>query len=262
MSSASLRSHVSDFKIRLGTAQTYGRLVAVKKPSNKPDYKLCTPDGKPVKQVYRDTDNNVWEKEDLGRALEVDGGLEQVDVAAIDEAKTSDLPVNIMELSIHPTEEVDKYLFPSEHNCYVFEPIVKKRKVVLPEDPKNIQWFNFIYTILEEGSYSLVGKCNLKNSEALFRVQLYQGNILIVRQNYPDGVNEFEPRAVEVNDAFKTKALAVASNNVKPFNPAEYTDDITAKLSAIEPGVEAQPVAKTEETGDFDIMSALDDFEI
>ena len=103
------------------------------------------------------------------------------------------------------------------------EPIKKNKKVILPDDPKNIEWYNFIYSMLESNEIALVGKCTvkLKDNEGIYRLTLHKDNILLSRQVFPEDLREFdnfrsfEGRMEKVTPQFVEKATKIGKQAIK-----------------------------------------------
>lgn len=260
-----LKSYVSEFTIHCGPATVRGKLVPVRMPDRKPQLHYCTPDGEPVKQVYRAPDGQFYDREELSRAtVDDDGNLTQVDPYAVAEAKTSSLPLNTIALSVHDPDDVGHYLFPSNNNAYIFQPVIKKNKKII-EDPVNQQWHDFLNVVIRESGCVFLGMCNLRNFEGLFRVSHYQGYMTIQKQLFPEDLNQFEVINPDLPAVEKAKALAVARAMVTPFNPDDYKDEASERLiQALEKDFDptALPVvdSKTMKPEGIDLSSALDAF--
>ena len=105
------RSYVSNFTIHFGPATTTGRLLPIRMPDKSPKLHYCTQEGEPVKQCYIDENGKTYFIDELGRAtMDDDGNLVQVNSDAIQDAKTSDLPLNVINLTAHSSEEIEQLL--------------------------------------------------------------------------------------------------------------------------------------------------------
>lgn len=259
-----VRSYASEFTMRFGPATTRGRLLPIRMADKTPKIHLCTPDGQPVRQCYVDDAGKIFYKEDLGRAvLDDDGNLIQVNAEAVEEAKQSSLPLNTLNLTAHSLDDVDQYLFPSNNNAYIFEPVIKNGKKIV-DDPANVQWHDFLNTLVRDSGFGFVGLCNLRNFEGLFRLSHYQGYIVVQKQLYPENLNQFEHIHPNLPKADKAKALSVVRAMVAPFDPLAYENALIQRLAdATE--VDYDPTSITvsspaSDTPAFSISDALDAF--
>ena len=261
-----VRAQSSDFTIRLGSATTNGRLIPIRKSRGElygPEAKLCTPTLGPVSQVYRDNDGNIWNKEDLERGFQQkDGSFIPINADELTQAKESPLPKNVLNLTAHPIEDVERWLFPSDNNAYVFDTMKKEKKgTPVKEDPVNTQWHDFILTILTDGNVALIGQCNFQGNEGLFRLLNYQGNLAIQRQLYPAELNQYDARTPSLSAAVKKKALSVAKNITQEFDPESYRNTAAERIAAVESGdfgTVSSPI--NDESIELDMLSALDSF--
>lgn len=262
---AALKSYVSEFTMHFGPATVRGKLVPVRMPSRKPQLHYCTADGQPVKQVYQAPDGAVYGREELSRATADDeGNLTQVDVNAVSEAKLSSLPLNTLSLSVHDAADVGHYIFPSDNNAYIFQPIIKNGKKIV-DDPVNQQWHDFLNVVIRDSGCVFIGMCNLRNYEGLFRVTHYQGYMAIQKQLFPEDLNQFEVIAPDLPAVEKAKALSVVRAMVTPFTPDDYKDECAERLiQAVDKDFDpsALPVVNsaTMKPDGIDLSSALDAF--
>ena len=265
---AKLNKWVSDLTLRLGPIQTIGSLTGVRQSamkSNKPTFKYITPDGNPVQQRYLDDDGEVFKVEQLGRATVVtdDEGNETlvpVSQEAISKAKESSLPKNVVNLTVHPAEDVDRALYPSDANGYVFTPNEK--------DPANVAWHDLLLRLVRKSGNAYVSKANVRGHEGLYRISSWNGRIVLQRVLYPNEVNEYgelvsNPIDSDTVDKFE---LWVASQT-KAFDPNEYENTVAANMAAMQEAfasgeVEFNPAPVAVETVEVDLLAALSAFEV
>jgi hypothetical protein len=93
-----MTTYVGGFVLRLGPISTTGKLVSVtvSKSKSAPSFKLTTPDGLPVEQMYRDPNGKLYLPGELCKAATTDEGAVIVDKAGLDAAKASLLPQNVL----------------------------------------------------------------------------------------------------------------------------------------------------------------------
>jgi non-homologous end joining protein Ku len=258
------RAYVGSFTMHFGPATTSGRLLAIRTPDKAPKLHYCTPDGQPVRQCYVDDNEKVYFHDELGRAvMDDEGNLVPVNADAVDQAKTSELPLNVLNLTAHNTEDVEKFLFPSNNNAYIFEPVIKNASNKIIDDPVNTQWHDFLNVLVRDSESTFIGRCNLRNHEGLFRLSHYQGYIVIQKMLYPEDLNQYEPIRPELDQVVKDKALSVVSAMTQPFDPSTYNNVITERLiqAASEDFDPSSVVTNSRnETSGIDLSDALDSF--
>jgi non-homologous end joining protein Ku len=257
------RAYVSTFTIHFGPATATGRLLPVRASDKTPKIHYCNPDGEPVKQCYIDAAGKTYFHDELGRAtMDDDGNLTPIDKDAVDQAKTSELPLNVLNITAHNSEDVEKFLFPSNNNAYIFDPVIKNGKNVI-DDPVNQQWHDFLNVIVRDSGAVFVGRCNLRNHEGLFKLSHYQGYLTIQKMLYPEDLNQYEPMHPELDAVVRDKALAVVRNLVQPFDPSDYSNVIAERLIQVadqEFDISQLDTPVKREPATIDLSNALDSF--
>lgn len=264
-----MKSYVSNFTIHLGPVTTTGKLVAVRlsktKSSNaKPQLRYVSPDGNPVEQRYRDvTTGKFFEVGDLSKGAVNDAGtgMTVVDEEALAEANKSLLPKDVMKLTVHKVEEVEESIFPADSNAYVFYPN--------EDNPTNKGWADFITTALREAGdrFAFLANMNLRNSEGLYRLSIWRGNLIVQKQLYPSDLNDHHVRSERQPDHVVAKAIAAVNTLAEPFDPDTYKSDVAARIAQLvadteaNGGVSPKPAgaASTAAVAVFDLSDALDD---
>jgi non-homologous end joining protein Ku len=261
-----MNAYVSQLTMHFGSATTVGSLFGIRATDNSGKYKLCTPEGGRVHQMYQDDEGNLYEYDDLARG-ELDEETNTISVVSdedIKAAKESKLPDNVITLTAHDKNDVEEFLFPSGNQAYIFKPVIKKGKKVV-EDPVNVQWYDFINTILRETDTALIGKCNLRNHEGLFRLGRYQGYITLQKQMYPEELNRFDEWTSSLELPVRNKANELSRRAIKGFEPKEYEDEVKKRLVKLTPGavqnsrtVDTSPAVASE----FSMLEALEEFTV
>jgi len=255
-----MRTYANDVWLNFGPLKVRGRLFGIRDNSSAaPGFKYCTPDGKPVEQRYVDEEGNVYEIDELERAVVEDGVYALVDKDAIASAKGSELPLNEFTFTAHPREQVEQFLYPSgKHQGYVFEPQWRDTKNKMRTDPANTTSCDIFRKIVENPNVVFVSEANLQNHEGLFQVGLYQGMLCLQRQNVPSELHQFEsdPPAVERN--VLRKAEAVVADWVEEFAYDTYKNHVTERLLALQDS-EYVPSSTPQETT-IDCEKLFDDF--
>lgn len=265
-------AYVNDATVQFGAAKTTGKFLGVKRTDLIPKFVYCTPDGKPVHQVYRDDEGTEYSVPELHRGVMEGKELKYVGKEVIEEAKKSELPYNKFPLMPHPAQTVERYLFPSNNQAYVFVPGFKKgndwvgrdgHPKVDPEEVKAIMGaHDFIVAMVEKSGAVFLTLANLRGNEGLFRVGMYQGYLTFQKQMFPEELHQFEELMTQIPPAALKKGLQMVVQKLTDFDPNAYKSTIAEKLAAVAEG-DYDPVAGVTKTPDqeFDLMAMLNDEE-
>jgi non-homologous end joining protein Ku len=271
-----IRAHVSDLTLRIslpnhGVIETHGRLLSVQssKTAGRGDgrYKLCTAEGVPVKRAYVDPTTGIpVEDENLRRYIqgnqsdsankepEVKRILSPEEYEEVKKAKASELPKNVVELTIHPGDTEDKLWSTSERNSYVF--------AANTVDPQHAESAEVIRAMLDAG-YILVSVANVRNSEGFYRLKLWRGQMVLESMVYSDEINPHEVIDLDaVDPQLRELAANVAERLVEDFDADAYRNTRLERVRAIEAGeagdIVADAVDKAQKRRSVkDTMSAL-----
>lgn len=245
------RSYCANFEMNLGAISTTGRLLGIRRTEDKMN--LCTADGSPVTQVYLGPDGTVYANKDmLHRGIKVKGEDKLNVIGSAEDfaaVRTSQLPLNKIEFTMHATEEVDKWLFPSDNQGYLFQPRVLNKKAVDPHSMKN---YAAILAFMQHPHITLVGKCNLVHHEGLFRAGLHRGHLYIQKQLYPEGLNEWDLDDVTIDERIAETAEKVLSSVQRSFDPTSYENEVNKRIAMLAAGTLDQSDQAQE-----DVMAAL-----
>lgn len=251
-----VKAYVGTFTMRFGPMQVSGSLMPSKAPDDGPKLKVCSPEGNPVRQVYIDDTNDAqYTQGQLHKAtVNEDGTLKYLGKENVIEAKKSDLPQNVMNLTAVSTNNLDNHLVSGYTQPYIFLPD--------EHDPANVQWYDLLYTMVKESGSVFVGMCNLRGVEGFYKVTIIQNHLAVERQLLPDEVNQFHTREPEVTDSVRAKALGIVSKKTEVFDPEKFRSETKSKLAALanedhEPGEQTE--AKV--AGKIDLMEALEGFD-
>lgn len=257
-----LKSYVGKFTIRLGPIQTTGKLVSLYTSKSKNDqtsFKMYSPDGDKVWQAYTDGSASYKQSELKYGTVNENGEFVLLTKDQLDVIKASKLPKNVMNLTVHDADEIGETLAPVKSGgAYVFYPD--------EDDPANVQWAALLTRLLNDRNKALVGYVNLQNYEGLFRLVVWRGRIVVQKQAYPEDINPHEEYELpEVDDGAVEKASVLLDKLTAPFDAANYTDNIKAKVKDVTDAMIEDGEAVVQEspvTDSFDILSALDNFEV
>lgn len=235
------RTWVGTFRVHFGPLTAAGRLMpiqrsddAIKEEVFGGQIKSCTPDGKPVEQMYRDPEGNLYRPGELGRALVDDQGVYTLlDKEALAEAKKSDLPNNILNLTIHPAKDVESSIYPSVNKAYIFQPIIKVNRQII-EDPINDTWYNLLLEIVKNPKYKLLAMGSIHGHEGIYVLSTYNNYIAVQKYCYPDMLwDEYPIYRGTVDKASKTQAKALAEGLAEPFAPEEYMNNALVRVKDV-----------------------------
>lgn len=263
------KAYATDVTLRLGPIQTRGVIYSTEKSGKsapRPKTQMLSPQGNPVEQVYRDTEGNIFYKNQLKVGLEnEDQETTVLSQEVVKKAQESNLTPNVLELTAHPREIIDNYVYPASSQAYVFKPIYKNGKKYV-NDPTNIGWYNFINNIIRDGTYALVGTMNLVGNEGFFRLGLHNGWVSFRKQLYPSNVHHFDDYEFKTPRRERRKMVSVVE---KKFE-TEYSSDLyktmiperLKQLQGVKPEELFDSPLEVEEETEFDFNQALKELEL
>lgn len=250
-------------KVKLGpvaTLQTSGKLIGVHKPVPKEAKTSLVAPGttEKVKQYYipeslvgqdltadqlltRDMcDTVVAIKDKITSETSVTALPESI----LDDIKGSALPKNVMNITVHTAADADSQMFPlKDAQSYVFYPDEK--------DPDNIQNYNLLAGILRGSDLAFVSVMNLQNHEGLFRLQMWRDRIILVKQGWPEGINEHTPptegefSVAPVPQQVIDKAIKGFTKLVEPIEAETYKNRVLQEKLALKAAVDSGEVVET-----------------
>jgi non-homologous end joining protein Ku len=250
-----LKKWISFFTVRLDALTFFGSVIPIgKEDKNKPKFHLVTPDGKPVSRAYIDEKNNIFNEDDLIRtSVDEEGEGVLLTKEELEEARASELPKNVINLTVHDAAEVNTILYPAD-NGYVFMPNT--------DDPRNKELNDLVAAALQaDPSKALLGICNLRGHEGLFRFSVWRGHLVFHKQRYP---SEIKPHPIAVLDVPLAAVDAVKAGlerRVEPFDPDKFRNNTSERLRAALAKANGTPVEegeRSEESPSTGVLAALD----
>lgn len=232
-----VKSYVADFTLLLGPIMASGKLMTIKS-GDADEYKefvsICPEEShkEPVlvqggqRYVCQETillDRDKWHvhtQSELSKAKQVGDDLIAMSPEEIAEAKKSTLDPNVLRLTVHPKEEVWNSTW-LQGNAYVFVPKVAN------------EFYALMVRLIQDSGKAFVGLCNLRNSEGLFRLDVWRDLIVVQKLLEPDGINPTEPVTADCEQEDLEGFLAVLDKKVKPFDPTSYTTSTRERLEAL-----------------------------
>lgn len=251
------RKHVSEFQIQLGPINAIGSLVKLEKTDTANKYVSVCPDCEaptPVRQQYvctEESSHGPFVQGDLTvKARKVGDDLVRVSAEEVKAARTSELPLNVFQATVHARDEISANVVPGSKS-YIF----------LPRSPD--QYYGLLTLMLEAGDNEFIAVCNIKHVEGLYRLTLWNGSVLLQQLLWPEDVNEFEPVQADASQQLVEAAREMIERIRVPFDPDNYRSTVKEKIRRINealgdaPPKERKPV-KPDTT--IDILSALESF--
>lgn len=227
-----MRAYVSRFEINMGAATTVGALFPLSRPrkDNKPSFKLMSPNGETVEQVWRDPSGNIFVRDELSKGVEKDQTLTLVDEDDILEAKDVDLPKDVMNVRVYNATVVDNLIAPStEAVTYVFYPDNNDRNA-----PANEGWAEYLLAALKDPSKVFIAKVKLHGNVGLFRLIEWRGHLAVQRQLSPEQIQDHETEELQLPAAMLKKVRTQVDSLVEEFDPSEFEDEVAKRLREVQ----------------------------
>lgn len=257
------KAYVSELTIILETMLVRGRAVNVCKSKDQTNvsFSYCSPeDANPVEQCYKDTVTGKYYKvEDLHKRPKTSKDDDEVPVLtseALKELRESQLPKNVLTLSVFRAAEVNSMTYWDSTEGYVFQPETGV--------PQNILFNNMLAAAIHENpQYVLLGMCNLHGHEGLFRLDVWRGNLTLHKIKYPSSLNDHPVRDHNIDEKGVKAISAVLDKIAKPFDPAAFHNRTAERIFAALADPDAFNQEQEEEEGEdidmvTDVSSVLD----
>lgn len=250
------RAYVSTFAINLGPIQLLGKLLPLvksEKARGASKFRQVIPDTEVptlAKQRYiaEGTEDNesptIYTQRDLVYALETDDGLSFVDPDEVTEARSSDLPLNVCSVTIHPTVEVQEHLYPAS-SSYVFEPLMAN------------DHYAALLGAIDNPDFTFLAATNLRNNEGLYRLHVHNSTLVVQKMYWPEDLNEIEVAESESTDELTGAVAGMVEAMVTEFDPETYTSTTREKIAAVEGGETFSPEATVAEAEGSDLLDLL-----
>lgn len=258
------KTAVADFTLRLGPLMVGGRLVpvAVADKVDEAAYKLITPDThEAVNQFYVGqsivNDETIprakmYTQGQLGRGKLVDDKLVPVPQEEIDKAAESSLPNNVIDITVHPADEVADSMWHGAQ-AYVFYP--KLTDV----------YHATLLALLKGSEYAFVGLAAVKKQEGLYRVRVWRDTIVVEKMRHPEDLNPVVQLAPELpNQQLLEAAQSMLAAVAVPFEPTAYSNKVRARHQQLNEAIKNGQTFEIEsphgKDNVVDLLSALQGF--
>lgn len=280
-----MKTYVNDLtvKLKLGdfaSLQTTGKLIGIHKTvPQEAKTKLVAPGTtEPVKQYYipaslvgQDvTAEQLLTREQCDTAVIIkdkvtsETAVTVLDKDAFNKIQESELPKNVMNVTVHSRGDVDQAMFPlKDGQSYVLYPDTK--------DPDNVQNYNLLAGVLSKSDLAFCSLVNLQGHEGLFRLDMWRGRIVLIKQGFPDMINPHEPPTEDefavapIPDHVIEKAVKGFSKMVESIDPDTYRnrmveEKLALKAAADSGEVVVKPAPKPKGPSSLDsILDMFDD---
>jgi non-homologous end joining protein Ku len=151
-------------------------------------------------------------------------------------ARESELPANVLNITPHNREKVWNSTWTAD-NAYVFVPLVAN------------EYYALMVELIRSGDLSYVGMCNLRNSEGLFRLDVWRDMIVVQKLVWPEDCNEIDPVDGDCDQETVDQFRAVLSKKQIEFDADKYRsgvkEQVIAMTEAITGGAIAPKVSKS-----------------
>lgn len=220
------KAYVSEFRIAVGPVTTTGALVKIDKTDKTGSYVSVCPDcttepTKPRQAYICDACESQHTIGELLKAKEIDGELKFVSKEQITEAKTSDLPKNVLKVTVHPSDEVWEQTYGVGGNAYVFVPAAAD------------EYYATLVALVADPGRTYLGVCNLRNSEGLFRLQVWRDQLVVQKIAWPDEIDALEAPELTVDEEIVKFAKEFVDRITVPFDASSYKSTVKDKLATI-----------------------------
>lgn len=259
------RAYVGAFTINLGLIQVTGKLLPVVIPNRTRvnQFRRVLPDrDEPtlVQQVYIGADETTEEHEKVYTTAELlsakeldDGTLKFVDKDEVDEARTSDLPLNLAEVKVFRASDVDGRIWTDPNGgAFVFMPQASN------------DHYAALVEAIDSGEHVFLGVANIRNSESFFRLRTWAGNLVVEKILWPDEVNEFEEIEVTSSSRLAGAITEMVRGLEDEFDPEQFQSSTKTALAALAERLndseDAPRPERPERTEKVDLLAQIEAF--
>ena len=107
----------------------------------------------------------------------------------------------------------------------------------------------------------MIGVCNLRGNEGLFRLGLYQGYLTIHKQQYPAELNQYDRYYPNLEGAVQDKAVEASRKVTEGFDAADYVNKVAERLAKVTAGgSEDSESTAAEPRKEINMLEALEMF--
>lgn len=215
------RAYIKDFAVRLGPFKVVGSLYNIARKSDEVKTRMASPSGKPVQQVWREEGTDtVFTRDQLTRVLEVGKTQGQVDAEAVKAARESELPMNVVSLSVHPASDVSSQIW-SADNTYVFVP------------HQVDDYYGTMFALLSDPKRAFLGLCNLSHHEGFFRMRVWNKTIVFEKMLFPENMHDFDLPKPAVDKSLVDLGKQLLEKIETPFDPTNFVSSTRQRMAAL-----------------------------
>lgn len=236
-----MSTYASGVTISLGLASTVGKLKTLKRPVDAAT-KLTTLcpvcKASPARQFYLGECGHVPEDGSVGfktgqcaKGQKVGDTYVEVTAEEAKAAKAASSAPKILELNVHPAEQVDAQTWPSG-STYWFEP-----------DRQDDFYAVLASKIASSPSVAFTGTIVLSGNEKLVRLLPHNGGIVFQELARPGELNTFAAE-VEAKDKYRVLIDSLTETLVEPFDADKYVSTVGEKFRSLIASKTGEPVAE------------------
>lgn len=223
---AKAQSYVSEFHVSLYPVNLVGKLITVRRTGSATESALknicpkCSDPTLPEQFYICPNHTDKYKSGDLDKAKKVGQKLIRVDKGQAQGAKESSLPLNVLDLTIHPAAEVEAQTYGSA-NAYLFIPNLQNKQ------------YGVLVDIIKSSPYAFIGPVNIKHHETLVRLTTWQGFLVVQQLLYPEDLSEVDVPQYEHSADFVATLQEFVAKNVKEFSAEDYKNDTKLRMAQL-----------------------------
>lgn len=189
------------------------------------------------------------------RGKEVNGQMVRVETEEIEGIKGAELPQNDLQVFVYPAEDVERLTRPNG-TAYRLRP-----KGTLPI-------YKMLVDLVADRSKAFIGEMNVRGSDKLFRVESWNGVLVVTELARPSEVVDAEHIDASYDGKLLSMATQLADVQTEAFDPEKFANKVKARAAAWEakkvaeglaPDAKpAKPKKVKEATAQVDLLAALE----
>lgn len=234
------RAFIGALSLQVGPLSTTGRLVPLISTESREDnrFPLVCPecdDAQPVAQGYScSNEHGPFTIGQCGRSRTLaDGTLAKITEAQYKEARESKLTKDTFRATVHNAADAEGLIFDGD-TAYVFQ------------SPPGDQVAAVLTKLITETDKVFLSICNFRGNEALYRLMVWNGQLMLRKVLWPAQLNQFDAPTTEVDDALFGAAKGMIDRIVADFDVESYRSDTVARARALTASLQVGDVPEPE----------------
>lgn len=253
-----MRKYASDFTVTLGPIQMVGSLYPLVKSDHARGsrFRRVVPNTDTptlARQVYVaeneiDADQpRLYNQSDLGYAIETVDGLAFVDRDEVTEARTSTLPLNLCDVSVHRSTALNWDPQPTG-TIYAFVPNVANEHYAALRDA------------LCDPDYIYLSVANVRNAEGLFRLTVMDHMVVMQKLHWPEDLNDVDSPDVESSPELSEAVASIVRAMASMPSDDMYVSGVRQRVEAVQAGEVHVPDQTERHSPRSSLLEALQEF--